>query len=90
MEKKIVRYKCGETNCQGLFFYNEIVQESRPGVVIAPAFRGLDEFARNKGEELAKLGYTVFVADLYGNGIGIEVFNSASNSVIKNNIVTQV
>lgn len=78
MEKKVVRYQCGDTPCQGLFYYNEIVQESRPGVVIAPAFRGLDEFAHKKGEELAKLGYTVFVADLYGNGIGVDSDEEAS------------
>lgn len=79
MEKKLIRYQCGDTACQGLFFYNEIVQELRPGVVIAPSFRGMDEYAKTKGEELAKLGYTVFVADLYGNGISVDNDEEASS-----------
>jgi dienelactone hydrolase len=41
---------------------------ARPGVLIAPTFKGLSEFEINKAVELAKLGYTGFAIDLYGNG----------------------
>lgn len=40
----------------------------RPGVIIAHAWRGQDDFVREKAKELAALGYVGFAADLYGNG----------------------
>lgn len=78
MEKKMIRYQCGETTCQGFFFFNEIVQEARPGILVVPAFRGLDDFAKDRGEELGKLGFTVLVADIYGNGISVDTDEEAS------------
>lgn len=68
MERLTVTYKCGETTCKGYYVYNEIVKEPRPAILIAHAWRGLDDFAKEKAEELAKLGYVAFAADLYGEG----------------------
>lgn len=42
-----------------------------PAVIIAPAFRGLDDFARNKAEQVAELGYVGFAADIYGEGTAV-------------------
>jgi dienelactone hydrolase len=39
-----------------------------PGILIAHAWRGLDDFTRKKAIALAELGYVAFAADLYGNG----------------------
>lgn len=68
MEKEILKYSCGETVCKGWLVHNEIVKEPRPAILIAPAWRGLDNFAKNKAEELARLGYVAFAADIYGGG----------------------
>lgn len=38
-------------------------------VLICHAWRGRDEFACQKAEELAKLGYVGFAIDLYGKGV---------------------
>uniref|UniRef100_A0A8R1HWC8 DLH domain-containing protein n=1 Tax=Caenorhabditis japonica TaxID=281687 RepID=A0A8R1HWC8_CAEJA len=40
-----------------------------PAVLVFPAFRGITEFEKEKGHQLAELGYVAFVADLYGKGI---------------------
>lgn len=40
--------------------------QRRPGIVIAHAWLGQDEFAREKARALAKLGYVALAADLYG------------------------
>lgn len=40
----------------------------RPGVLILPAWMGIDDEARTAASELAKQGYIVFIADIYGEG----------------------
>ena len=42
--------------------------EKRPAILIAHAWMGQDQFARHKADELARLGYIGFAADLYGEG----------------------
>ena len=41
---------------------------SKPGVLILPAWMGIDTHAKETAADLAKLGYTSFVADVYGQG----------------------
>ncbi len=38
----------------------------KPGVLLLPAWMGIDNNAKNNAIELAKLGYITFVADIYG------------------------
>ncbi len=68
MEKQQINYKVGNTECKGALFFEKSNSEKRPGLVVAHAWRGLEDYARSKAEELAKLGYVVLAADLYGNG----------------------
>ncbi len=41
---------------------------NKPGVVIIPAWMGIDDHAKQSAIELSKLGYHTFVADIYGVG----------------------
>lgn len=68
MERVTVDYECGDTKLKGYLVHNEIVKEPRPGILIAHAWKGLDNFAKDKAEELARLGFVAFAADLYGEG----------------------
>ncbi len=43
-------------------------QEKRPAVIVAHAWMGQDDFARQKADEIASLGYVGFAVDLYGKG----------------------
>lgn len=38
------------------------------GVLILPAWKGIDAHAKKSAEDLTKLGYYTFVADIYGEG----------------------
>ncbi len=40
----------------------------KAGVLILPAWMGIDQHAKDVANELSKLGYIVFVADIYGEG----------------------
>lgn len=54
---------------QGYLAYEEVEAGKKlPGVLVAHAWRGQDEFARDKAKALAKLGYVGFAIDLYGDG----------------------
>lgn len=68
MLEETISYQSGDTTCKGFLAYDNTVDERRPGVLIAHAWRGLDEFAKSRARELARLGYVAFVADLYGQG----------------------
>lgn len=77
MHHEKVAYHCGETACQGVLFYEEPLTSPRPAVIVAHAWRGQDNFARQKAQELAKLGYIAFAADIYGGGIEVNTDEKA-------------
>lgn len=69
MEKKILSYEAAGIRCQGYVAWdNDITDMPRPAVLVAPAWRGLDAFAKSKAEELAALGYVGIAVDFYGEG----------------------
>lgn len=68
MERHTIDYQSNGTTCKGFLVHNEIAREPGPGIIVAHAWRGQDEFARNKAEELARLGFVAFAADIYGEG----------------------
>jgi dienelactone hydrolase len=42
--------------------------KNKPGILILPAWKGIDNHARESATALAALGYYAFVADIYGEG----------------------
>ncbi len=66
---RIVTYDDQGTSCRGYLAYDQSLGvERRPGILIAPAWRGLDDYARRRAEQFATLGYVAFALDPYGNG----------------------
>lgn len=68
MLEETVTYFVKETPCKGFLTFDNSSELQRPGIILAHAWNGLDEFAKNKARDLARLGYVAFVADVYGNG----------------------
>lgn len=64
-----VEYKQGATVCEGQLVYDTAVPGKRPGVLIAHQWKGLTAYEKMRAEMLAKLGYVVFCADVYGKGV---------------------
>ena len=71
MHKETVNYYCHETLLKGYLVYDKSIEFKRPAVIVAHAWRGQDDFARQKATILAEMGYVGFAADLYGNGISV-------------------
>lgn len=72
-----VNYKSGNTNLIGYIAYDNAVKGKRPGVILAPDWWGISEFARSRARALAKLGYTAMVMDMVGAGMFAETTNKA-------------
>lgn len=75
---KPIVYKDGEQKLSGLVTSN--AGKKLPGVLILPAWKGIDNEAKNAATELQKQGYIAFVADIYGEG-NIPADNAAAAKI---------
>ena len=55
-------------NYTGFVAYNENLKGSRPAIIVVPEWWGLNDYTRNRGKQLAGLGYIAMSIDMYGNG----------------------
>ena len=65
---KPVAYKDEIQKLNGFSIAPKKVSKNKPGILILPAWKGIDNHAKDSAEKLAKMGYTTFVADIYGEG----------------------
>jgi dienelactone hydrolase len=63
-----VDYQDGTQKLNGIACVAKKTSKTKPGVLILPAWKGIDKHAKDSAEMLAKLGYTAFIADIYGEG----------------------
>jgi dienelactone hydrolase len=68
VQTKNVTYQAGGVECRGYLAWDDATQGARPGVLVVHEWWGLNDYARRRTEELAKLGYVAFAADMYGEG----------------------
>lgn len=68
MRHELVPYLIDNQEFIGHFVIPDDTEGKRPAILVAHAWRGLDDFAKNKAQELASMGYIAFTADLYGGG----------------------
>jgi dienelactone hydrolase len=73
---KEVKYADGTQELNGLVTSNS--GKNLPGVLILPAWMGIDDEAKTAALELEKQGYIAFIADIYGEGNIPTDFASAS------------
>ena len=74
---KSVDYKDGPQTLKGWCGSPVTPLSKHPGVLILPAWMGIDDHAKESAVELSKLGYHTFVADIYGVGNMPTNFNEA-------------
>lgn len=63
---KKVSYQDGSQKLNGLVTSN--AGKKLPGVLILPAWKGIDDEAKTAAADLEKQGYVAFIADIYGEG----------------------
>ena len=64
-----VEYRHGDAVLQGWMAWDASVSGRRPGVLVTHEWRGHNDYARRRAEQLAGLGYVAFALDLYGKGV---------------------
>ena len=66
---RAVEYKQGDTVLEGWSVYDDAIQGKRPAVLVVHQWKGLGEYEKKRAEMLARLGYNVLAADIYGKGV---------------------
>ncbi len=66
---EVVEYKQGDAVLEGYLAYDDAIKGKRPGVLIVHEWMGVNPYVKKRAEQLAKLGYIAFAADIYGKGI---------------------
>ena len=67
IQEEPVTYQAGKTTMKGLVVYDDAVQGKRPGIVMVPEWWGITKHIHNEAQKFAQLGYTAFIADMYGD-----------------------
>jgi dienelactone hydrolase len=65
---KPVKYADGNQLLNGLSIKSTKKNSQNPGILLLPAWLGIDNASQEIAQNLSKLGYTVFIADIYGEG----------------------
>lgn len=63
-----VSYADGAQKLSGFSAKPKTANKKKAGVLILPAWMGIDTHAKTSAEQLSALGYYAFVADIYGEG----------------------
>jgi len=67
--KKPIEYKHGDVTLEGYLAYDDARPGKLPGVLVVHEWWGLNDYAKGRAEQLAKLGYIAFAVDMYGKGV---------------------
>ncbi|PKB15335.1 dienelactone hydrolase family protein [Flavobacterium sp. 5] len=65
---KPVQYKDGNQILNGFKIVPSQKGSQKPGILILPAWKGIDKLSKDTAETLSELGYYAFIADIYGEG----------------------
>ncbi|PHK26713.1 dienelactone hydrolase [Nostoc linckia z16] len=65
---KPVKYSDGEQKLNGFIADPPKPLKQKAGILILPAWKGIDNHSKEIAQQLAKDGYYAFVADIYGEG----------------------
>jgi len=63
-----VSYKDGDTVMKGFVVYDDATKAKRPGIVVVHEWWGITKHVHDSARSLAAMGYTAFIADMYGDG----------------------
>ncbi|MCA8979576.1 MAG: dienelactone hydrolase family protein [Planctomycetes bacterium] len=69
---RAVAYEHGGVQLEGYLVYDASrvsADHPAPGVAVYPEWWGLNDYAKQRAEKLAQLGYVAFAVDMYGKGV---------------------
>ena len=87
IKEEPVEYQDGGTTMKGAVVYDTDKTGKRPGIVMVHEWWGITKHIHNEAQAFAREGYTVFIADMYGDAKTADNPKDAgalSSSVMKN------
>lgn len=69
LHTQTIEYKQGDTTLEGYLAYDDASTTKRPGVLIVHDWMGVGPFVKGHADELARMGYVAFAADIYGKDV---------------------
>ena len=66
LHTETIEYQDGEVSLAGHMAWDDATQAKRPGVLVVHEWWGLNDYARSRAEQLARMGYIAFALDMYG------------------------
>lgn len=68
VEKSVI-YNQGDATLESFHVYDDAVSGKRPAILVVHQWTGLSDYEKRRSRMLAEMGYNVFAADIYGQGI---------------------
>jgi dienelactone hydrolase len=68
VKSKIVNYEYDGVKLTGYLAWDDAKSGKRPGVLVVHEIWGLNDYAKQRAEKLAALGYVAFACDMFGDG----------------------
>jgi dienelactone hydrolase len=68
VQSRTITYTHNNREHRGYLAWDDAVADPRPGVLVVHEWWGLNDYARQRVDMLAELGYVAFAADMYGDG----------------------
>ncbi|RTY95142.1 dienelactone hydrolase family protein [Flavobacterium sp. GT3R68] len=65
---KPIQYKDDQQILNGFQILPKKANKDKPGILILPAWKGIDNHSKTSAKQLSDLGYYTFIADIYGEG----------------------
>ncbi len=69
MQSRPLEWKIGNDTFSGVLVYDDAGDAKRPGLVMVPNWRGVNDSAVEKAKKIAGDDYVVLVADVYGKNV---------------------
>jgi len=67
--EKPVLYEHAGVTLEGFHVYDDAKTGRRPAVLVIHQWTGLSDYEKRRSRQLAEMGYNVFAADIYGQGV---------------------
>jgi dienelactone hydrolase len=80
LHQQTVDYRQGGAVLSGYLAYDDSFPGLRPAVLVFHHWMGIDQYIRGRVDQLARMGYVAFAADIYGKGV--RPMNSSEASVL--------
>lgn len=69
LKTRVIEYRDGDQVLEGYLAYDAAKAGRRPAVLIVHEWTGVGPYVKQRADQLARLGYVAFAADIYGKGV---------------------